>query len=224
LQAFEHLRLVGQVSKELIMVVSTPRLYRITPTLESLQKLERLELSKPPKFSIHNRGQVASALEETKPEKWALDDVWTLLPDAAIPAVNVVAKGDAFAFDYFLCGFDFISKDLWEILRPFAATARLLDVHISGSDQAFIAKNFGLPVFPSLSPFEQIFIDAYWVNPDMPELRVREGFRPAAAIFNVATSPWLMCLEEVVEAVMPRSISGLEFVNTETGVRLIPGS
>ena len=205
------------------MVLSAPRLYRISPTLEALEKLERLELSKPPKFTIENRGEVASALEEMQPERWALGDVWTLPPHAAIPAVNVVAKGDAFSLDYFLCGFDFISEDLWEILKPFAATARLLDVHISGSDRAFIAKNFRLPIFPSLSPFEKIFIDAYWANPEMPELRVRDGFRPAAGVFNVATGPWLMCLEEVVEAVMPRSLSGLEFVNVESGERLVPG-
>ena len=206
------------------MVANTPRLYRISPTLEALERLERLELSKPPKFTIENRSEVASALEETKPERWALSDVWALPPGAAIPTVSVVARGDAFSLDYFLCGFDFISEELWEILRPFAATAHLLDLHISGSDQAFVAKNFKLPIFPSLSPFEKIFVEAVLdAYPDAPELRVRHEFRPPAAIFNVATGPWLMCVEEVVAAVMPRSFSGLEFVNVETGARLIPG-
>lgn len=208
--------------------MSAPRLYRIGPTLEALETLERLELSEPPLFAFQNRPQVAEALEKAKPATWTLEDVWRLAPDVAMLAAKVVAKGDDFALDYFLSGLDFISDKLWEILEPFAPTARRLDVDFAGSNPAFIAQNYVLPIFPSLSPFEKMFIDTFQEDADRAhggtlQMKVRPGFRPAAPIFNVATSPWLMCTEDVVDAVMPHPVRGLEFVNHETDELLVPG-
>ena len=104
------------------------------------------------------------------------------------PAARIESKDCAFAPYFFMLGCEFVSARLRAILSPFTGQTCFVDVDASDSSDAFRAQDYSIAIPPSLSPFEQVFIDAVMeAGPHVnPVFRVREGFRPAEPIFHVA--------------------------------------
>ncbi|MEO7687824.1 MAG: hypothetical protein ABIS51_00955 [Sphingomonas sp.] len=190
--------------------------------------IDALELSKPTQLLFKNRAEISRAYMKVMPEEWALDDVWVPSGDLNFPPSKLISKSDAFTPDFFLLSYEMISKELRNTLTKFNKFLKYYEVDGTGSCQEFMKKDYKLTIFPSLSPFEEIFydfvrgLDARGEPFSKP--KIRSDFRLDVPIFNVATGPWLMCTEEVVAEIMPHPITGLAFINYETDEVLVAGS
>lgn len=199
------------------------QLYRMAPTLPVLLAIENLELASPPRLTFANRRAMADALEQNLPEAWTPDRVWFPPEHDFLPPPRIVSTDKNFAPDFFMLGFEFLSARLRAIM-PAAKGVRYVEIDAAGSSEAFLRQDYRLAVFPSLTPFAQVFIDAYFAASPSDTFKppIRDGFAPPTPVFTVATGPWLMCTRDVLDRVMGNAVSGVAFFDYETDEERIP--
>jgi hypothetical protein len=203
-----------------------PNLYRIAMTLSVGEVSGALELTWPAQLAFPNRAAVAAALERAMPTAWAPEDVWIPPPGEFLPEPRILSINRDFAPDYFMLGCDFVSAQLRDALSPLEEHIRYVPVDARASSDAFLARDYRVAVFPSLTPFEQVFIEAYLSRGpvDVFKPSIRDGFAPPTPIFTVATGPWLMCTRTVVDLALARDVSGISFFDYLTDEEIVPGA
>jgi hypothetical protein len=210
------------------MAAGDIHLFSIASTLEALEMMTELELSKPPGLLFENRTEISQVYQSLSPKEWAVDDVRLPPSGCVFPEAKIISRSNEFAPDYFLLSYDFVSKSLRDILQEFSDHIKYIDIQAEGSSETFLDMDYKMMISPSLSPFNRMYSDIvmeYFSKGEYPpKFSIRDNFEPISPIFSLATGPWLMCTEEIVAAVMPHPISGLSFVNYETDEVLIAGT
>lgn len=223
-----------------------PRLWLLTPTVESLDAVAALQDARPIGLKVTNDRQLRALVE---PVETADSEAMEPRILHGAPPLRLVTSDPDLVFDYLDCGYRLVSARLRDAMGLSADDTQLLEVDASKCPPSVQGKDYRwLHLTHMADPFDRersdgAYADVYvgpleaW-RPDAPtvkrwrlampgpgrpiRVRWREDFDPPAPLFQAAGVPWTLATDVLAERIRAAGITDVLLRDVTEDVELGP--